>query len=123
MKMDAAVLPTKKLPTLEMIDHKTGQEYPDHDKQGELYLAIGFAKHPDIEQGATEFWYLDLGYPVRREYTREQIKEQVGLWRERGIQLLTGKKFKPKPSQEACKWCHLRTDRGGSCNEWTKVFD
>lgn len=122
MKMDAAVLPTKKDPTLHMIDHKTGREYPDHHKQGELYLAIGFAKIPKLEKGATEFWYIDLGYPIRREYSREQMKEQTVVWKERGSQLLTAKKFKATPSEEACRWCHLRTDRGGSCNEWTKVF-
>lgn len=122
MKMDAAVAPTKKSPVLEMIDHKTGREYPEHDKQGELYLAIGFAKYPWIEAAATEFWYLDQGYPVRREYSREQIKEEVITWQTRGNSLLTSKKFIATPSLDACRWCHLRTDRGGSCNEWTKVY-
>lgn len=122
MKMDAAVVPTKRAPSLEMIDHKTGREYPDHDKQGELYLSIGFAKYPWLELAATEFWYIDLGYPVRREYTREQVKEQVIIWRSRGQSLLTTKRFKPTPSKEACQWCHIRSDRGGSCNKWMKVF-
>lgn len=121
MKMDAAVLPTNRDPTLIMVDFKTGREYPDHDKQGELYLAIGFAKHPEIESASTEFWYTDLGYSIRREYTREQVKEQVVIWQDRGTRLLTGKKFKPTPSEDGCKWCHLRTDRGGVCNEWTKL--
>lgn len=122
MKMDAAVLPTKKDPTLVVIDFKTGKEYPKHPKQGELYAAIGFAKHPEIEEAITEFWYTDLGYPIQRTYSREELKELKELWQSRGTTLLSKQSFKPKPSLEACKWCHLRTDRGGVCNEWTKVY-
>lgn len=122
MKMDAAVLPTKRNPVLDVIDIKTGKEYPEHSSQGELYAAIGFAKHPQIEKAVTEFWYTDQGYSIQREYSREELKYLSLEWLERGHELMAKKVFKPRPSKRACEYCHLRTDRGGVCNEWTKVF-
>ncbi len=122
MKMDAAVLPTRRNPVLEVIDFKTGREYPENAGQGELYVSIGVAKHPEIKKAVTEFWYLDLGYAIQREYSRSELLELAAIWNQRGLELMAKTVFKPRPSKKACEWCHLRTDRGGSCNEWTKVY-
>jgi hypothetical protein len=123
MKMDAAVTPTYKDPHLTIIDFKTGQEYEGHSDQGELYLSIGFAIFPFLETADTEFWYTDLGYPIRREYKRKQIVELTEVWHERGRQLMSLKKFPASPSHEACRWCHIRSDRGGRCKAWLSLYE
>jgi len=122
MKMDAAVLPTWKVPVLDMIDLKTGREYDSHEEQGELYVAIGFARDSWIEEAGTEFWYADQGYVIRREYTRQEIKILVEKWKERGQQIMTTRKFPAVPSVEQCMWCHVRSDKGGDCDRWKEVL-
>ncbi len=121
MKMDAAVVPTKKNPCLDIIDIKTGREYDKHEEQGELYVAIGFAKYPFLEEAYAEFWYTDAGYVTQRHYTRAEIVELRDKWMLAGQEVMSMNKFPAKPSEDACRWCHLRSDKGGSCKEWTKV--
>lgn len=123
MKMDAAVEPTWKQPTLDMIDFKTGQIYPTHEAQGELYLAIGFARTSWIEEASTEFWYTDQGKVVRREYTRSDIKTLAEKWHGKGREIMTTTKFPATPHIDVCRWCHIRSDRGGNCDRYLEVMD
>lgn len=122
MKMDAAVLPTWKNPVLDMIDIKTGRMYESHEAQGELYVAIGFARTSWIESASTEFWYTDQGEIIRREYDRTEIKQLVAKWKEKGEEIMTAKKFPAIPSKDVCMWCHIRSDRGGKCERWEEVL-
>lgn len=127
MKMDAAVEPTKKMPELIIIDHKTGREYDDHESQGSLYIAVGFVRYPKIELGVSEFWYVDQGHASTYEYTRKQMRELVEYWRGEGQRLTSMKKFLPTPSQNACRYCDFRSDKKlrdgspGPCDAWKKV--
>ena len=111
MKMDAAIVPTKKDPTLWIGDHKTGRIYPDHVKQGSLYVSIGFALYPKIELATAEFLYTDQGKVEAHEFTRSQIRHQVKYWQEEGKKLISQTKFLPKPSYNACQYCGYRDDK------------
>jgi hypothetical protein len=122
LKMDAAVLPGKKTDNRLIIqDLKSGREYPDHEHQGALYAAIGFAMFPKIDGCDVEFWYIDGGYPVSFEFSRKQLALERAFWLEEGQELLKPhpeKFYKPNPSDDNCKWCFLRSDKGGPCSAW-----
>lgn len=125
MKMDAALAPSKKNGRLLWIqDLKSGREYPDHDKQSELYVAIGFAIHPNAKKIETEFWYADQGYSVVREYTKDDVADLVNVWIKRGKKVLEPRdksEYLPTPSEDNCRWCFIRSDRGGPCDAWKKI--
>lgn len=123
MKMDAAVEPCKKTDgRLIIIDLKTGREKKDdHEAQGGLYAAIGRALYPKASGIDVEFWYSDLGYPRSFEYTPKQLASEIKFWMSEGRALLDVKPekfYKPNPSADNCKWCFLRSDKGGPCDAW-----
>lgn len=122
MKMDAALPPTKKNDyELYVQDLKTGKAYGSHESQGNLYACIGLAKYPEAKKARVEFWYVDQGYVQTFDYTAKQLKRHIPKWQERGHEMLDPKqKYLPSPSDDACKWCHLRSNRGGPCQEWKK---
>jgi hypothetical protein len=124
MKMDAALEPSKKHGSMLWIqDLKTGKEHEDgHKRQGRLYAAIGRAIYPKAKGVIVEFWYTDLGYPIQYEYNLASLKRAQDYWMEQGHKVLTPKKtYMPNPSLEACKWCYLRTDKGGPCSAFKMV--
>lgn len=123
MKMDAAVLPCKKTDNLLIVqDLKTGKEYPGHKDQSDLYAAISFSRFPKVEGIESEFWYVDSNHAVTYSYDRADLKEQKEIWIERGEKLLTPKKrYMPNPTPDNCKWCSLRTDKGGPCDAWKRT--
>jgi len=123
MKMDAAVLPSKKTDGLLIIqDLKTGREYDSHLNQAGLYAAIGYALHPKAKAVETEFWYSDHGTVSRNFFDRRALKKQVAFWLSEGASLLKKeKKYLPSPSEYGCKYCHLRSDKGGPCLAWKSL--
>lgn len=121
-KMDAAVLPTKKEPTLWVQDLKTGREYPKHADQASLGACIGFALHPKVEEVQVEFWYADQGIIRAYDYSPKELKRETKRWMAEGDRILTPqKKYLPSPSEDNCKWCPVRSDRHGPCEAWKKV--
>jgi hypothetical protein len=128
MKMDAAVEPSRKNENILWIqDLKSGREYEDaHFDQGSLYAAIGYAMYPKIDGVIVEFWYADEQDPDKRiaqyEFTRKKLVKYTEVWQDRGQTLLTPqRKYLPNPSEDACRWCFLRDDRGGNCNAWRAI--
>lgn len=125
MKMDAALEPSKKNhKTLWIQDLKTGREYEDaHQSQSGLYVAIGSSLFPKLERAETEFWYIDQGYPVMYEYSKKMIEQLRAFWSDEGKKLLKPKKeYLPTPTDDGCRWCFLRTDKGGPCDAY-KVLE
>lgn len=116
MKMDAALVTPK---TVSVIDLKTGREYGSHEEQGELYATIGLARFRKIPEVDVEFWYADSGEVWGRTYTQKQYEELRKKWNERGVAMMSTTKFPAMPSDDACRFCHLRTDKGGPCDGWT----
>lgn len=123
MKMDAAVAPCRQTDyNLFIQDLKTGKEYENHMDQGLVYGAIGLAIYPKAENVEAEFWYVDQGYVVHHDIPRDVIMRERKKWEERGKEMLSPRKKWPKsPSQEGCKWCFLRSDRGGPCHGWKEL--
>lgn len=130
IKMDAALPPQKMDGWLWLQDLKTGRVYPDHWKQASLYGAVGLAKYPgDIDGVRAEFWYADQ--PVGKnilslEWNLKEVKTLKHYWQEQGAVVMEPQKlYIPEPSENACKWCHLRSDKGGwngvKCDAWKAV--
>lgn len=125
MKMDAALAPTRKEPRLWIQDLKTGREYASHEDQGSLYASIGLAMYPDLEGVDVEFWYADQPVDDNTRTFRFKlidVKDAVEHWRKEGADIMEPKKiYYPSPTEDACKWCHLRSDKGGPCDAWKVV--
>lgn len=125
MKMDAALGPHENEDGKRVIyiqDLKTGRMYGSHDKQASLYATIGFTRWPDLDGVDVEFWYSDSGETVSTYYNRSAIKKLTNYWMQQGQQMMDpNQEFLPTPSVDACKWCFLRSDRGGRCKAWKSI--
>lgn len=130
MKMDAAIKPCKLTRNRLFIqDVKSGREYPGHKDQGSLYAAIGDRIHPKNSGVDVEFWYVDAPIPedefepdlrvARFEFSPRQVVHAREYWTEEGLKTLKPRKvYMPNPSDDACRFCFLRTDKGGPCSAW-----
>lgn len=127
VKMDAAVEPNANKDIgniLLMQDLKTGKEYDIHRRQADLSVAVGFAMYPDIDGAEFEFWYSDANIqPITSfKYSRKKLRSLMEFWLEEGTELVQPKKqYLPSPSPDGCRYCFLRTDRGGPCASWKGV--
>lgn len=124
-KLDFTLLPTKKNDyTLFAQDLKTGREYDDHDMQGDVYAALGVAIYPKTKWVETEFWYPDLGYSTQIRRPASYYVKRQEFWRKQGQKVCAphpASHYVPSPSFQNCKWCFLRTDRGGMCNAYKSL--
>lgn len=121
MKMDAAVEPCRETDhRLFIQDLKTGKEYGDHSNQASLYASIGATRYPQAQHRGVEveFWYADLGYSQPYIFTPGRIRKDTEMWQEQGDKMMSDTEFLPNPSPDNCKWCFLRSDKGGRCNAW-----
>lgn len=93
-----------------VIDFKTGQIYPEHDLQMELYAWLTLDEFSELQTVTPEFWYLDKGtIEIGAEYTRSALQELDRKWRQRGETLLAAKTFDPRPGAH-CRWCPYNGD-------------
>lgn len=126
MKMDAAVPPSRKDRTLYIQDLKTGRVYPDkHEAQGSLYATIGHALYHTVERVEVEFWYADQdGHVETYTFDSKKLKQIRKKWDAEGRAMFDPKQeYIPTPSDDACRWCHLRTDKGQFkiCDGWKRL--
>lgn len=89
-----------------IVDYKTGKKYPaKHIQQGQLYSIVTFLRYPLLETVHTEFWYIDQGDKLEKDYTRMQatmLKDDFDL---RARTMTTAKNFPPRSSAYACNFC------------------
>lgn len=118
MKLDAWVL---RPDTLSIIDWKTGNHYPEHEDQLELYAVGGFARFPDVEKIKSAMWYVEKERTAERLFLREEFEKMKAKWLKRASkveQLLDVQSqedpFLPNPGRH-CKWCGFRKSGGGPC--------
>lgn len=126
-RTDAFIPPRKKRNKLDVIDHKSGREYPEHAKQGSLYSTIGYGLYPSVDEVEVSFFYIDQGYSTSYQYTRAQLNHGVNYWLAEGEKLMSTTKFLPTPSKDACGWCGFRSDKkladgtAGPCEAWKVI--
>ena len=111
IKTDAASLLKK---VVDVIDHKTGKEKPDHKDQMSLYGIGGFIVYPTALIARAKLWYLDLGKETVHEFERAELSQLKEEWEDKVQPMLNDARFAAKPSH-ACTWCHFRKSNGGPC--------
>jgi CRISPR/Cas system-associated exonuclease Cas4 (RecB family) len=101
-----------------VIDYKTGRIYGEkHQAQASLYASLAKAYFPSAVQVHVEFWYLDQNHVLPWTYGEAKLKDLQRIWRERGEELLSAKKFPTKPGKYPCKWCAYGKSKGGPCKD------
>ena len=112
IKLDCCVLDGSHM---RVIDYKTGKKYPPkHTQQGQLYALAGILRFPEVETVKTEFWYLDNGEKLEREYSRLQVMIFKDDFERRALEMTTAKEFPPRPGPFACRFCPYSTSNQGN---------
>ena len=90
---------------LHIWDLKTGQSYPEHADQLEIYAVIGFSAYPDVESVQVKALYLDQfgHHAVTNRAFAPFLRKK---WQERWEKLFAEKEWNPTPGPNACRWCH-----------------
>lgn len=104
-----------------IVDYKTGKKFGNelkHGEQGLVYAIGAFLKYPELDFIKIEFWYLDKGEKLIRNFTRQQALLFQPQLHQRAVKMTTAVEFEAKPSFVACRWCHYGKE--GICKE---VFD
>ena len=95
-------------------DYKSGQMYPDHLNQLELYGLIGLAKFPDVKRVDTSAVYIDSGYEGNEGTLLPSMKTKlVNKWHQAAEEMMGDEVYEPKPGN--CKWCPYAKSKGGPC--------
>jgi hypothetical protein len=100
--------------TADVVDHKTGKEYPSHAQQAELYAISVFLRYTQVQRVTVRFWYLDSGAESVFRFARSDAPEIIERWTKRVQRMLSDKILAPKPG-EHCKWCDFAKSKGGPC--------
>lgn len=101
-----------------IIDYKTGKKFGNELKHGEqgLTYAIGaFLRYPELDFIKIEFWYLDKGEKLIRQYTRQQALVFHPSLHQRAKAMTTAVDFPVHPSLNACRFCYYGAE--GICKE------
>ena len=98
---------------LTVIDFKTGKYKVPPEAQIELYAICGLAVYPDAETVRTEYWFIDSGNVLSKEYTRPHLLELRSKYAV--IPMYTDTEFNPLPSR-SCAYCSYSRQKGGQCD-------
>jgi hypothetical protein len=105
--------------TLDLTDHKSGKIYTEpHAEQLEIYAAVGYAFHPEVEEIIARMLYIDQGQSVPSVFTdlEKTIPKLRKKWSRIAAPLFKDKAFKATPGRE-CNSCHFSSRRGGPCDK------
>ena len=99
---------------VELLDWKTGKIYPEHEHQGECYVAL-----TDEAIGYNvSMVYIDKYDEVHRYFhnARDRLKLIDNIHKEI-TDIRNDEEFKVTPSENACRWCVLSWRNGGTCTD------
>ncbi|APB80179.1 RecB family exonuclease [Pasteurella multocida] len=101
-----------------IIDYKTGRKFGNelkHGEQGLVYAIAAFMRYPELDFIKVEFWYLDKGEKLTRQYTRQQALIFHPQLHQRAKEMTTATEFPARPSLNACRFCFYGKE--GHCKE------
>jgi len=98
----------------DVVDHKTGKEYPDHADQRELNALSLMCRFPDVSHVTSRMWYLDAGHETIAEFEQHQKGELQEKWEKRVAPMFADTVFAPRPNDK-CKWCAYARSKNGPC--------
>jgi hypothetical protein len=114
----------KERPVINVVDYKTGKVKPFKDlaDQSRVYAMVSLHAHPEAHAARVQFWFTKFGVRVPEAaptvYVRKTMLE--GTTREyilRAKRMEQEKKFAPRPSAEACRFCDYSKHKGGPCQK------
>lgn len=113
-----------KLPTIIVVDHKSGrhrtEEVVKYGQQMKLYAAAIFAAEPKVETVDTRIWFHDAGQEESEEFYRKDWPALRHYWEVRAAPMLADRAFNPKPGIDACRFCRHGISKGGPCHDEVK---
>ena len=105
--------------------HNTGQPRGSYDAQMQIFAIPAYWMFEKLETFKGHLVYLDTGDVVTVEYDRAQFygpsgdpaaKDGLyGLWMANVAMMESDRAFRPKPSRDACRFCHFHKAKGGPC--------
>lgn len=107
------------------IDIKTGKIFGNevkHQEQVQLYALGSFKRYPSLDKVHTELWYVDHNDFKTLTYTRKQALRFQNGWDKRMDRMTSDRTFKPRPSQESCKFCPYRRKEDGGSGDCDKAY-
>ena len=99
---------------LDILEWKTGREYPEHAYQRSLYAVAGSLLYPDHDYISVTNVYLDKEKFTKQDFTRAAVNDLKRVWKERFATVLADDMFIPMP-QFMCKYCDYSKQKGGPC--------
>jgi hypothetical protein len=113
--------------TFQTVDFKTGKPYGSYDDQIQIFALPAFWTIPTLQTFTGHLIYLDNGDAVSVTYNRAQMFGPTcdpaandglqGLWRSNVAMMEADQAYRPKPSRDACRFCHFSAKKGGPCQE------
>lgn len=100
--------------TQEVIDWKTGREYPSHADSARLYGLAVMSRYTACPEVKVRFVYLDTGKQKEWTVRRRDVPKMQAYWTARAEPLLNAENFDPAPGQH-CRYCPFAKNKGGQC--------
>jgi hypothetical protein len=98
-----------------ILDWKSGRVYPDHEAQGEMYVAMD-EDTGEYELFETQFVYLDIPlHVVPRRYSHGDRQIKIAKLIQQIDIVNADEVYAPTPSHESCRYCPLSWRNGGDC--------
>jgi hypothetical protein len=90
-----------------VVDFKTGRIYDSNEDQSQLYACAYM--HDGYDLVNAEFWYLDQDDSRSYDYRASQKNILREYWEDRVTPLFSDTKFETTPSNNACRWCVIKS--------------
>ena len=95
-------------------EYKTGQEYPEHADQKQLYAMVGLILYPEFDSVEVQGVYIDGKKIIPTVYSRGHLQSMKFVW-ERQIKKMALPLYPARPGMH-CRWCPKSSKKeGGSC--------
>lgn len=97
-----------------IIDYKTGQSFKKemvHSDQGLNYALHAYHRYPEIQVFVVEFWYIDQGTKMKRQFNRQMLKEYILRYHARAQKMTSTTFFMPKANLFSCQYCSFGSNK------------
>lgn len=102
-------------------DYKSGQQYPSHRDQLELYSILGLLRYPHVDRAESGAIYIDGGFTgTEGSIIRPMLPRLIEKWDVQAKRMEMDSNFIANPGG-ACRWCPYSASKGGPCGESAKA--
>jgi hypothetical protein len=101
---------------LHLADYKSGQMYPEHLDQLELYGLIGLKMYPEVKRVETSAIYMDMNFEGNQgSILPTMAQKMITPWDKDARTMMADEVFTPKPSPFQCLRCPYSRKNNGPC--------